>query len=670
MSKKLGDLRQRLDDVDSRLLDALAEREEIIHHVAGVKASGTDRFRDRVREEELLATLVDKAKRLGLDGYFVTRIFREIIDHSIRLQQEALADAENPDRAEVQALRVGYQGAEGSYSSMAARRHFSASRREVQIQGFDSFELMLEAVRDGMVDYGILPIENTTAGSINDAYDLLARMNLALVGEEIQHVEHCLIGMPGARVEELRVVASHPQALLQCTRYLRTLPGCKVESYTDTAMAVERVARENDPTLAAVASEQAARLHGLEILERGIANQKENFTRMVVVAARPARFDLRVPCKTSVVLATKHEHGALLKSLAVLAKHDLSLTKLESRPRPGTPWEYLFYVDFEGNLADERVSTAVRELGATASYLKVLGSYPARNVREMEPAAPKRKSVPASALDGTAEARAFATPDGSPADREHRAEDTIIKVRGVRFGDARSVIVTGPPRVESREQILAVARAAKEAGADCLRARCFHSRTSDRDDAALGYEGLALLDEAGERFDLPVITEVLYPADVQIVAEKADILEIGAANMMNKALLAEVGRLDRPVLLERGLMSSVDEWLDAADFILNHGNQQVILCARGIRTFETTTPTTLDLGMIPLVRERTHLPMIVDVSASAASPRYIRALATAAVAAGAQGIAFQADRTMSADGDPEDCAVSIDALASLVPALS
>lgn len=389
VSKPLSELRDALNNVDTRLVDALVERQNIVAEVARLKTGGTSPLRDRTREEEILTRIVDLGVAAGLDRSFVVNVFRQVLEYSVRVQQEALIDADNPHRKLDRPIVVVYQGGEGAYSHLAANKHFGARGVPVTYRGCLSFREMLEAVQHQAADYAVLPIENTTAGSINEAYDLLAEMDLMLVGEEIQKVEHCLVTLPGVTIDQVRAVFSHPQALAQCGDFLASLPNCRVQPHTDTALSVVKVKEDGDPTQAAIASEDAARRHGLQVLRRGIANQRENFTRMVIAAADPVTFDLRIPCKTSLIIATPHEEGALLACLNVLADHGLNLTKLESRPRPNTPWEYLFYVDFEGNLVDPRVKDALGRLAVLTSYLKVLGSYPAKTLKQNRPADPK-----------------------------------------------------------------------------------------------------------------------------------------------------------------------------------------------------------------------------------------------------------------------------------------
>lgn len=275
-------------------------------------------------------------------------------------------------------LRIGYQGSEGAYSELAAKHHFTGAGKPLRCVGYHSFRQMLEALKAGELDYAVLPIENSIAGSINESYDLLAKMGLSLVGEEFQPIAHCLIGAADVAVSDIRRVYSHPVALAQCGEFLERLEDCHVEAFADTAMSVAKVKHDADPTQAAIASEQAAALHGLPILRRDIADHPENYTRMVVVASEPAHHEHGVPCKTSLIFSTIHEQGALARCIAIFAERGLNLTKIESRPKPDTPFEYVFYVDFEGNIDRETTQAALRDLEQVTTFLTVLGSYPIR----------------------------------------------------------------------------------------------------------------------------------------------------------------------------------------------------------------------------------------------------------------------------------------------------
>ena len=374
---ELDKLRVQINDFDTKIVDAVAERQRVVETLATVKAERGFPLRDPMREEQELTRLSELAVQRGVSAHVIRRVFREIMDSALRLQQRHLIALHNPEHLAKRHVVVAYQGADGAYSQIAAEQHFASFGVTLECNGYDSFGAMLQAVAVGAADYGMLPIENTTAGSINEAYDLLAKTDLTVVGEEVLRVEHCLIGLPGADIDQIRSVFSHPQALAQCATFLSNLRDCSVIAYTDTAMGVKKVRAEADPSQAAVASERAATLYGLEVIARNIANQKGNFTRFMVVSRTGLALDERIACKTSLIFSTRHEQGALVRCLNILSDLGLNLTKLESRPRPNSPFEYVFYVDFDGNLQTQPVQQALERMKAHTNYLKVLGCYPA-----------------------------------------------------------------------------------------------------------------------------------------------------------------------------------------------------------------------------------------------------------------------------------------------------
>lgn len=222
--------------------------------------------------------------------------------------------------------------------------------------------------------------------------------------------------------------------------------------------------------------------------------------------------------------------------------------------------------------------------------------------------------------------------------RDHHTSDTVVDVRGVTVGGAAVTVIAGPCAVESRDQIFAAASAIKDAGATILRGDAFKPRTSPYSFQGLGEKGLELLAEAREEFGLPFIAEVVDPRDIELVSSYADLIRIGTRNMANFPLLAEVGRQPKPVMLKRGFTATIDEWLNAAEYIYKEGNHEIILCERGIRTFETQTRNTLDISAVPVVKALSHLPIIVDPSHSAGRRGLVAGLSLAGVAAGADGL--------------------------------
>ncbi|MEO5722135.1 MAG: bifunctional 3-deoxy-7-phosphoheptulonate synthase/chorismate mutase [Chthoniobacterales bacterium] len=636
MSNPLQSIRERLDGLDQRVVQALAERQRLVSEVAALKADPTLPLQDKTRERDLLNRISNLAEAEGLDGYFVQSLYRRILDHSVRFQ--AARQGENDSAAP---LLIAYQGVEASYSHAAARAHFAASPREVRYHGYTSFGAALDAVLRKEAELAFLPIENSVVGSITETYDLLNRADLHLVGEEILRVEHCLLALEPVPLGLIRRVGSHPQALAQCSTFLENLDDCRIEFEEDTARAAMLVAESGDLSRGAIASEEAATRYGLQVLKRSVANQKEVYTRFVVIARQPKVGDARLPHKTSLLVTIAHAEGALARGLDALAKHGVNLTKLESRPSPERPWQYLFYMDFEGGPHEEHVAKALQELSGHAEAVRVLGVYP-RGVA----GTPNQIPCPA-ARDNADPAPSPAAKKATPAapnksyrlaSRAHRSDDTVVEIGRVRIGgDAPFALIAGPCSVESREQITSCARALHEAGGGLLRGGCFKPRTSPYDFQGLGFDGLTIMREAADAYGLAIVTEVVHPGDVDALAREADALQLGARNMQNFALLKAVGRTRLPVVLKRGLMSSVDEWLAAAEYIMSEGNSRVILCERGIRTFETATRNTLDLSAVPVLRERTHLPIIVDPSHAAGRREWVAPLARAARAVGAHG---------------------------------
>jgi 3-deoxy-7-phosphoheptulonate synthase len=225
--------------------------------------------------------------------------------------------------------------------------------------------------------------------------------------------------------------------------------------------------------------------------------------------------------------------------------------------------------------------------------------------------------------------------------REFQRENTVIRVGDVSIGGNRLVVMAGPCAAETREQVMSTARVAKEAGATILRGGAFKPSTSPYSFRGLGESGLKILAEAREETGLPLITEVLTPQDVDLVARYADILQVGARNMQNFTLLDEVGRADKPVMLKRGMSATIEEWLLAVEYILSQGNRRVILCERGIRTFENYTRNTMDVSAIPIIKKLSHLPVIADPSHGTGKWYLVAPMALAAVAAGADGLMIE-----------------------------
>ncbi len=271
-------------------------------------------------------------------------------------------------------MKIAFQGEPGAYSEQAVFNYFG----EVATQPSESFEMVFAGVASGACEAGLIPIENSLAGSIHQNYDLLLRHQLHIVGEHFLRVNLCLIGFPGASKTEIRHVFSHPQPLGQSAGYLRKMAGVTTEPVYDTAGSVKILKTTGLRTAAAIASHRAAELYEMEILEENIEDNPENYTRFLVIAPEPVT--PAGEAKTSIVFILKNQPGALFKALSVFALRDIDLTKIESRPLAGKPWEYLFYIDFIGALQEERARRALDHLAEYALMLRILGSYPRANI--------------------------------------------------------------------------------------------------------------------------------------------------------------------------------------------------------------------------------------------------------------------------------------------------
>ncbi len=266
-------------------------------------------------------------------------------------------------------MKIAFQGEAGAYSEQALFNYYG----KVETHPCESFDSVFDAVVSSQCEYALIPIENSLAGSIHQNYDLLLRHDLHIAGEYLLRVRHCLISMPDVQMGEIKKAISHPQALGQCAAYLRN-HGIKAEQVYDTAGSVKMLKESGARDVAAIASKRAAELYGMQILEEGIEDNAENYTRFLAIG-RESVFP-EGEAKTSIVFTLKNQAGSLFKAISVFALRDIDLTKIESRPLQGKPWEYLFYIDFAGSVNDDVSKRALDHLKEYALTLRVLGSYP------------------------------------------------------------------------------------------------------------------------------------------------------------------------------------------------------------------------------------------------------------------------------------------------------
>ncbi|HXV71209.1 MAG TPA: bifunctional 3-deoxy-7-phosphoheptulonate synthase/chorismate mutase [Acidimicrobiia bacterium] len=632
---QLDSLRTEVDRIDDGILGLLSERRKVAREIAAEKRRAERPFRDDTREEQLLIERLAAAGRYDLEPDLVSRVWEQIMADSLRVQFDYVQSTVNGRR---DSISIAIQGVEGANSHRAALA-LTPDMNEREFVTCARFGDAVTAVKDGRANIAVLPIENTTSGAIAEVYDLLLDSKLSIVGEVKLKVKHCLVGVTGASLSDIKTIHGHPQAVAQSTDFLAGLTDVEVIYASDTALSARRIAEIDSPTVAAIAGEQAAEIYGLDVLVAGINNREANFTRFVAVAASPVTVDPQVPSKTSLVLSVSNEPGSLAEVLNAFRAEDIPLVKLESRPTVGNAWQEMFYMDFEGNTADLRVQRVLEEVRRHTMYMRVLGTYPSRDLRPHRRPSPEPQPVISVSTPGPAP-MADAKSDGPYrlAERKNAENETMVDINGVVIGGPDLVMIAGPCAVESIDQVMKTAKAVKEAGAKLLRGGCFKPRTSPYSFQGLGWEGLDMLAEAGRVYGMPIVTEVLAPEHVEKMVEKTDVLQIGTRNMQNFALLTEAGRANKPVLLKRGMSASIDEFLQAAEYILAGGNQRVILCERGIRTFETSSRNTLDVTAVPVLRRRSHLPVVVDPSHAAGDRDLVKPLAMAGAAIGAHGI--------------------------------
>jgi chorismate mutase/prephenate dehydratase len=385
-STELEQLRENITALDSQLLGLLAQRQKYTNQVAETKIKNRIPVRDQTREEQLLVRLIKQGKTQGLDAHYVTQLFHVIIEDSVLNQQAMLAAKANPDSV-LPLNRVAFLGDKGSYSYLATQKYFSRRAGELLEIGCQSFAEIIKKVENNEADYAVLPIENTSSGSINEVYDQLQHTHLSIIGELTHPIKHALLVNQNTEIGHIKTLYAHPQVFAQCSHFLAELGNVEVKTCDSTSAAMLMVSELNQAHSAAIGSEAGGALYGLHAIKSNLANQKENHSRFIVVARNPVKVPLQVPAKTTLVMSTVQKPGALVEALLVLRANQINMTKLESRPITGNPWEEMFYIDVEGNTQDGPMQHALEELRATTRYFKVLGCYPNEEINPTKVAA-------------------------------------------------------------------------------------------------------------------------------------------------------------------------------------------------------------------------------------------------------------------------------------------
>ena len=374
--RDLAELRLEIDKIDRQMVELFEQRMGISREVAEYKVAVGKRILDKERENQKIEA-VKALTHNEFNRHGVEELYKQLMAMSRKLQYQLMEEQAlgrlpfvMVDKLEKENVRVVYQGVDGAYAQQAMFAFFGENVNHFHVERWRD---AMDAIAEGMADYAVLPIENSTAGIVNDNYDLLEEYDNYIVGEQILSIQHALLGTPDAELSDIRTVYSHPQGLMQCARYLDEHRDWKQISLLNTAMAAQKVAEEHDKSQAAIASTLAAKQHGLKVLGEGINRSGGNSTRFLIVTNQP--IFCRDAEKVSICFEVTHESGCLYNVLSHFIYNNLNMCRIESRPSADRNWEYHFFVDFEGNLNDSAVKNALRGIREEALNLKILGNY-------------------------------------------------------------------------------------------------------------------------------------------------------------------------------------------------------------------------------------------------------------------------------------------------------
>lgn len=373
----LLELRKAIDEIDEQIVSLYERRMDISRQVAEYKIGTGKKVFDKEREEAKLQA-VKALTHNEFNSHGIEELFEQIMSMSRKLQYRLLTERGSLNKLpfiavtslEQEKARVVFPGAEGAYTQAAMQEYFGATINSFHVE---TFRDAMIAIDEGSADFAVLPIENSTAGIVSEIYDMLVEFETYIVGEQIIQIEHCLMAVPGTKLEEIKTVYSHPQSLMQSARFLQEYPKWQRISMHNNAFAAQKVAQEQDKTQAAIASAYAAKTYGLEVLRQGVNDSKMNSTRFIIVCNQ--KIFLEQAKKVSICFEVAHESGSLYHMLSHFIYNNLNMSKIESRPIEGRNWEYRFFIDFEGNLADSAVKNALRGLRDEARNMKILGNY-------------------------------------------------------------------------------------------------------------------------------------------------------------------------------------------------------------------------------------------------------------------------------------------------------
>lgn len=356
----LDRLREEIDRIDKEIVELFEERMETVAKVSDYKAENNIPVLNSLRENEVIEKNIGHLKNKDL-GPYLRDFYIKLMDASKNYQKAHMKKSKD--------LNVCFQGTAGSYSEEALYEYFG---RDVKAHSVKEFEDVFEKLKEEDIDYGVLPIENSSTGAITEVYDLLRKYGLFIVGNMTLKIDHNLMAIRGAEISSIEKVYSHNQAFKQCSKYLKE-KNFSLIPYQNTAVSAKLVREKNLKSLGAIGSKRAAEINNLEILESHINNDDNNYTRFIIIGKNleaDASHDA-----ISIVFSSPNRSGALYDSLSIFKKNNLNMTRIESRPIVGKPWEYFFYIDFEGDINNKDVRDAIEYIENNSSYFKLLGYY-------------------------------------------------------------------------------------------------------------------------------------------------------------------------------------------------------------------------------------------------------------------------------------------------------
>lgn len=375
--KDLLELRKEIDEIDNQIVALYEKRMVVAEGVAKYKISTGKKVFDKEREEQKLEALTSKASSM-FTKHGIRELFEQIMAMSRKKQYQLLTEngiCEDIGFKEVEQLdysnaKIVFQGVEGAYSQLAMQEYFGDDCDSFNV---DTWKDAMEAIKNGEADYAVLPIENSSAGIVSENYDLLVEYNNYIVGEQIIKIDHCLLGNQNSSIDDIEIVYSHPQALMQCSEYFEEHKNWEKIGAKNTALAASKVSEGGKKNEAAIASEITADIYDMKVLDKAIQNNKNNSTRFIIVTGK--KVYSKSSSKISICFEIPHESGSLYHMLSHFIYNNINMTNIQSRPIRNKNWEYRFFIDFEGDFKDTAVQNALRGLSEETISLKILGTY-------------------------------------------------------------------------------------------------------------------------------------------------------------------------------------------------------------------------------------------------------------------------------------------------------